>query len=261
MLANFFFKTEQGAILLGSLIIAGAILINGGALKVSESSDTKPSNEVAQAVAPVVQQPVQPQAAAQPAANIPVSVDISGSPVLGNKDAKLTLVEFSDYECPYCKKSFEEVLPDLKKSYIDTGQVKLVYKNLPLSFHQNAAKEAEAALCAKDQGGDVAYYKYHDQIFTKTTSGGTGISIDQLSTIAEDIGLKVTAFQSCLNSGKAKPQVDKDVVIASKVGASGTPTWFLGKTTSSDTIEGISIEGAQPFSAFKKAIDQQLSNN
>ena len=128
-----------------------------------------------------------------------------------------------------------------------------------MPFHQNAAKESEAALCAKDQGGDVIYFKYHDQIFTKTTSGGTGVPLDQLPVIAEDLGLKVTTFQKCLDGGKFKAQVDKDVAEAQKVGASGTPTWFLGKTTPSDSIEGTILVGAQPFSVFKAAIDQELS--
>jgi protein-disulfide isomerase len=262
MLAKALFTTVSGSILLASMIISTSILISGGNLRVKGQTTQKDTNTVAQAAAPIPpQQPAQAQAAAQPNPSAPVKVDISGSPVLGDKNAKLTLVEFSDYECPFCKKSFTELLPELKKNYIDTGKVRLVYKNLPLPFHQNAAKESEAALCAGDQGGNVAYYKYHDQIFTKTTTGGTGIALDQLPVIAEDLGLKVTAFQKCLDSGKFKAQVDKDLAEAQKVGANGTPTWFLGKTTGSDSVEGVIMVGAQPFSVFKTAIDQQLSQN
>lgn len=253
MFAKFLFTRAPGSILLASILISMSILISGGALKVKGLN--------VQAALIPSQNPGQPQVAAQPDPTTPVKVDISGNPVLGDKNAKLTLVEFSDYECPFCKKTFDELLPELKKNYIDTGKVRLIYKNLPLPFHQNSAKESEAALCAQDQGGDVAFYQYHDQIFTKTTSGGTGIALDQLPTMAKEIGLNVSTFQKCLDNGKFKAQVDKDVAEAGKVGASGTPTWFLGKTTGSDSVEGVIMVGAQPFSAFKAAIDQQLSQN
>lgn len=259
MLAKFLFTTVPGSILLGAMVISSAILVSGGNIKI-KSEAQKDNNTVVQAAAPAPsQRPTQPQAPTQPNPSTPVKVDISNSPILGDKNATLTLVEFSDYECPFCKKAFTDILPELKKNYITSGKLRLIYKNLPLPFHQNAAKEAEASLCAKDQGGDTAFYKYHDRIFTKTTSGGTGIALDQLPVIAEDLGLKVIAFQKCLDTGKFKAQVDKDLAEAQKVGANGTPTWFLGKTTSSDSIEGTIIVGAQPFSAFKSAIDQQLS--
>lgn len=262
MLGKFLFTTVPGSILLASLIVSTSILISGGTLKLKGANAPKNEAVAAQAVPQNPSQnaaPAAQQQAAQPNPSGPVKVNITDNPILGDKSAKLTLVEFSDYECPFCKKSFTELLPDLKKNYIDTGKLRLVYKNLPLSFHPNAAKEAEAALCAKDQGGDSAYFKYHDQIFTKTTSGGTGIALDQLPVLAKTVGLDVNAFQKCLDNGKFKSQVDKDLAEAQKAGASGTPTWILGKTTSTDTIEGTIIVGAQPFSAFKSAIDQLLS--
>lgn len=252
------FTTVPGSILLASMIISTAILVSGGTLTLKGDTNQKTNNAAVQAAQPS-QAPALAQAAAQPDPSKPVKVSIAGDPILGDKNAKLTLVEFSDYECPFCKKTFTELLPELKKNYIDTGKVRLVYKDLPLPFHQNAVKEAEAAQCAKDQGGDVAYFKYHDQIFTKTSGGGTGITLEQLPTLAKGIGLNVTQFQKCLDSGKFKAEVDKDLAEAQKVGANGTPTWFLGKTVSGDYVEGITIVGAQPFSAFKTAIDAQLS--
>lgn len=219
------------------------------------------NKQVARVQAAVVQPNQAPSqnAAAQQNPSNPVKVSIAGDPILGDKNAELTLVEFSDYECPFCKKAFTDLLPDLKKDYINTGKLRLVYKDLPLPFHQNAVKEAEAAQCAKDQGGDVAYFKYHDQIFTKTSGGGTGISLDQLPALAKEINLNVAQFQKCLDDGKFKAEVDKDLAEAQKVGASGTPTWFLGKTNSSDTIDGTIIVGAQPYTVFKTAIDKALA--
>lgn len=188
----------------------------------------------------------------------PVKVSVDDDPTLGDKKAKVTLIEFSDYECPFCKKYFTDTYPQIKKDYIDTGKVKLVFRDLPLSFHQNAPKEAEAAECARKQGGDTTYFKYHDQIFTKTTSNGTGLALDQLPVIAKELGLNVNKFQQCLDSGEFKSEVDKDFADAGAVGANGTPTFFIGKSTGNGEIDGIKVVGAQPYSAFKTLIDEQL---
>ncbi len=189
----------------------------------------------------------------------PVKVSIDDDPILGNKDAKLTFIEFSDFECPFCKSFFSTTLSQIKKDYIDTVKVKFVYRDLPLPFHQNAQKEAEAAECAREQGGDQAFFKYHDQIFARTTSNGTGLALDQLSIIANDIGLNGNQLQQCLDSGKFKDEVDKDIADASKAGAGGTPTLFIGKTTSDGIITATKVVGAQPYAVFKTIIDQQLS--
>lgn len=249
---NFFISTPQ-AILIGSVLISIAILINGGIIKLKGTTTRSTTTQAAQTA---VQQAPQAGVLAQPSG--PVKVASADAPVLGNKNAPVTLIEFSDYECPFCKRSFDQLLPELKKNYIDTGKVKLIYRNLPLPFHQNAHKEAEAALCARDQGGDSTYFKFHDQIFTKTTSNGTGLALDQLPVIAGNLGLNVSPFQSCLNSGKYKDYVDKDIAYATQVGANGTPTWFVGKSTSDGIIDGQIIVGAQPISSFQPIIDRLL---
>lgn len=185
-------------------------------------------------------------------------VSVDDDPVLGDKNAPLTLIEFSDYECPFCKRSFDQVLTELKKNYIDTGKVKLVFRDLPLSFHANAHKEAQAAECVRDQGGDETYFKYHDQIFERTTSNGTGLALNQLPVIAKSLNLDVAVFQQCLDSNKYKAEVDNDLADAARVGASGTPTYFIGQSSNDGIINGKVIIGAQPFSAFKAVIDELL---
>jgi protein-disulfide isomerase len=198
-----------------------------------------------------------PQAA--PPENVgPVKVSIDDDPIMGKKDAKLTIIDFSDYECPFCKRYFDDTFSQIKKEYIDTGKIKYVYRDLPLSFHANAHKEAQAAECAREQGGDAVYYKYHDEIFKRTTSNGTGLALDQLSVIANDLGLNGDALQKCLDSEKYKAEVDKDLADAATVGANGTPTFFIGKSTANGIIEGARIVGAQPFSAFQAEIDKLL---
>jgi protein-disulfide isomerase len=188
----------------------------------------------------------------------PVKVSVDDDPVLGDKNAKVTLIDFSDYECPFCKRHFTDTYPQLKKDYIDTGKIKMVFRDLPLNFHANAAREAEAAECARKQGGDTVYFQYHDQIFTKTTSNGTGLALDQLPIIARDLKLNVNQFQQCLDSGEFKSEVEKDLADAAKVGATGTPTFFIGKSTTNGEIDAIKLVGAQPYSAFKTIIDEKL---
>lgn len=203
------------------------------------------------------QQAEQPQALPEEDTS-PQKVSVDDDPILGNKNAKVTLIDFTDYECPFCKRHFDQAYSQLKKDYIDTGKVKMVVRDLPLSFHQNAHKEAQAAECAREQGGDTAYFKYHDEIFKRTTSNGTGLALNQLSIIANDLGLNGNTLQTCLDSEKYKAEVDKDLDDATAVGASGTPTFFIGKSSSDGIINGTKIVGAQAYSAFQAEIDKQL---
>ena len=236
------------AIVFAGVLIAGAVIFRPG--------DAKNAGNLN--IAGVQQQNVAPQ---QPSnqQGVPVKVSTAGAPVLGNANAPLTIVEFSDYECPFCKRSFDEVLPDLKKSYIDTGKLKLVFRNFPLPFHANAEKEAEAALCARSQTNDTSYFKFHDAIFAQTTSNGTGLALTQLPIIAKSLGLDVSQFQQCLDTGKFKDVVNKDIAEGRAAGVSGTPSWFIGPSSKDGTINGTLIVGAQPLSAFKMVIDQQLA--
>ena len=188
----------------------------------------------------------------------PKKVSVDDDPVLGDKNAKVTLIEFSDYECPFCKRYFDETYEQIKKAYVDKGKVKIVFRDLPLDFHANAHKQAQAAECVREQGGDTVYFKYHDEIFKRTTSNGTGLALDQLSVIAQDLGLNGIALQSCIDSDKYKAEVDKDIADAAKVGGTGTPTFFIGKSSPNGVITGTKLVGAQPFSEFQQIIDQEL---
>ena len=241
-----------GSILLGGLIISASILSSSGKLQKLTDSGSVVGAQPSGGPAPTAQQP-----AAQPSGPVKVSVD--NDPVMGDKNAPITLIEFSDYECPFCKRAFTDVLPELKKAYIDTGKVKLVYRDFPLSFHANAQKEAEAAECARSQSNDATYFKFHDQIFTQSTVGGTGLALTQLPVIAKNLGLNVNQFQQCLDSGKFKDEVAKDMADGTAAGVSGTPSWVIGTSSKDGQIEGQLIVGAQPFSAFKVIIDEKLN--
>lgn len=222
-------------------IIAAAVIISGTIIYVNKNS--APANENNN----------------QNSKTVKVSVDDDA--VLGDKNAPVTIIEFSDYECPFCKRHAEEVYPDIKKDYIDTGKVKLVFRDYVAVKGHNplATSEALAAECSREQGGDSMYYKYHDALFAKTTSNGNGMPLSALGTIAKGLGLNVTAFQSCLDSKKYLEEFNKDNADATRAGVSGTPSFFIGKSTADGVIDGTLIVGAQPYASFQAAIDELLS--
>lgn len=239
-------------LILGALILLGAGFF-GGSLW-TENKLLKAGNP---GTVPTAQQAgAQPQAPAQPTNGV-ASVD--DDPVLGDANAPVTIVEFSDYECPFCKRHFDETLPQLIENYVDTGKVKIVYRDLPLSFHDPmATKEAVAANCAREQGGDSKYFHYHDEIFTRTISNGNGLSEADLTTIATDVGLNLNSFNTCLTDPAQEEEVKKDLADAGKAGATGTPTFVIGKSTSNGEIDGDLVVGAQPYAAFQAIIDPLL---
>lgn len=253
------------SILIGALIIGftilwanGVVIVNNPTSGKSLLSFNQPGKQVA-GVTGTGNEPNQPEIPAPPPQPTSAKVSIDGDPVMGDKNAPVTLIEFSDYECPFCKRHFDETYPNLKKDYIDMGKLKLVFRDYPLPFHDPMATvEAIAANCAKDQGGDTAYFKIHDEMFKKTTSNGNGLTKDKIYSIATDLNLNVENLKTCVESGKHKDEVKKDITDGAGAGVSGTPTFFLGKSDPSGTIEGKIIVGAQPYSVFQSAIDELL---
>lgn len=233
-------------ILLGAGFFGGSIWTENKLLK-SGSLGTTPTAQQAGAL---------PQAPEQPTKGV-ASVD--DDPVLGDKNAPVTIIEFSDYECPFCKRHFDETLPQLVKNYVDTGKVKIVFRDFPLGFHDPmATKEAVAANCAREQGGDSKYFEYHGEIFTRTKSNGNGLSEADLTTIATDLGLNLNSFNTCLVDPAQTDEVKKDLADGTAAGASGTPTFVIGKSTSNGEINGDLVVGAQPYAAFQAIIDPLL---
>ncbi len=208
----------------------------------------------------VVADPNAPNAPAAPAEDTsPREVSLDDDPVLGDPDAPVTLVEFSDYECPFCKSYFTDTYPQIKEQYIDTGKVKVVFRDYPLSFHDPlATTQAVAANCARAQGDDATYFTFHDEVFTRTSSNGSGMTEETLTTIATEMGLDVAQFNNCLADESNKEEITKDIEYANTVGVSATPSFFVGKSEGGDTITGTPLIGAQPFSAFQAVIDPLL---
>lgn len=179
----------------------------------------------------------------------PVSKD---DHIRGDKNAKITLIEYSDLECPFCQR-FHPTVRQLLDEY--KGQVNWVYRHFPLSFHANAQKEAEASECAAELGGTDAYWKYIDTIFERTTSNGTGFALDKLVPLAKEVGLDEGKFKECLDSGKMAARIQKDFSEGQSAGVDGTPGNIL--LTKSGT--SVVVPGAVPLEMLKSQVDQLLA--
>ena len=253
-----FLNTIPGAIITGAVIISLSILISAGVIQIKGVTPTTATAPGLIAQAPTT--PTQLAAAPQPAEDTsPKQVSVDDDPILGDKNAQVTLIEFSDYECPFCKRHFDQTYPQLVKTYVDTGKVKIVFRDFPLSFHDPmATKEAIAANCAREQGADKKYFEFHDEIFKRTTSNGKGLDNEKIKTIATDLKLNINSFSSCLSNKTNEDEVKKDIADGTAAGASGTPTFIIGKSSGNGKVNGDLVVGAQPFTAFQAVIDPLL---
>ncbi|HLC96180.1 MAG TPA: DsbA family protein [Candidatus Nanoarchaeia archaeon] len=193
-------------------------------------------------------QPSAPAAAPSPSAPAPSpTIDMkalaSNDPVEGDPNAPVTIIEFSDFECPFCGRFYGDTLGQIRSQYIDTGKVKLVYRDFPLSFHPNAQKAAESAECANEQG---KFWEMHDMLFESGVQGG----VATFKQYAANIGLNTATFNSCLDSGKYASETAADMNEGSAAGIRGTPGFI---------INGRLVSGAQPFSAFQQVIEAALA--
>lgn len=223
------------SIIVAAIVIAGALFMvnKGDSPKVADNNDGSTGQE----------------------ANVggsmkPISED---DHILGNPNAEVIIVEYSDTECPFCKR-FHDTMHQVIDEYGKDGKVAWVYRHFPLAqLHPKAAKEAEATECAFDQGGNTAFWAYTDRLYEVTPSNN-GLDLDQLPVIAADVGLDVREFERCLDDGDNKKKVADSLADAFAAGGRGTPhnIMLVGD-------ERVAIPGAQPFSTMKAAIDAVLA--
>jgi len=223
-----------------TVVLIGLIIIGGYIIFFRDNSTT------GNAVAPTAGEPAF------------VSASVDDDAVIGDANAPVTIIEFSDYQCPFCRKFWSETYPSIKSQYIDTGKVKLVFRDFPLtSIHPMAQPAAEAAECVREQGGDSAYFEMHDKIFAEQNildsgsaagpvTGTISYTNNDLKDWAKDLGYDIG---SCLDSGKFRSEVSKDTSDAQAAGGRGTP-YFV--------VNGKPLSGAQPFAAFQQVIESEL---
>jgi len=218
-----------GAILLAAILISGTLILTRG--------QTTGSNNIAQVGGQV----------AQPSVG-PVDIQISADDhILGNKNAKVTIVEFADFRCPFCERWYTQVGQQLISDYVNTGKARFIFKNYAFLGPQSVLA-SEAAECATDQG---KFWQYHDWLYgNQAPESDLGYySKDNLVKYAGKVGLNTSQFSSCLDAGKYSKKVSEDLAYGQKIGVTGTPTTF---------INGQMIVGAQPYETFKTAIENAL---
>jgi protein-disulfide isomerase len=181
-----------------------------------------------------------------------VTVSFDHAPIKGDPKATLILIEFSDYQCPFCGKFFHTTLPEIDRAYIQAGKLRHVLRDYPLPMHAHAAKAAEAADCAGEQG---KYWEMHDLLFSHQQALG----LDQLTGYAKELKLDEKFFETCLTTGKFKEKIARDIADGQRVGVSGTPSFILGVTTDGKTIKGSVITGTKPFPFFKDLMESMLA--
>jgi protein-disulfide isomerase len=171
--------------------------------------------------------------------------EISGGTgtTLGSASAPVTIIEFSDFQCSFCKRFWAETLPKLKEAYIDTGKARFIYRHFAI-LGKHSEQAALAASCAAEQG---KFWEYHDQLFRN--QGGLAFTEAKLKQYAGDIGLNVKVFAACLGTGKHKERVEHETTAAANLGGRGTPFFIVNQRP---------LVGAQPYVVFQKMIDEEL---
>ncbi|HLD02845.1 MAG TPA: DsbA family protein, partial [Candidatus Nanoarchaeia archaeon] len=192
-----------------------------------------------------VQAPTQQQAPEQPEY---VDASADDDPAIGKDKAPITIIEFSDFQCPFCERFYSQTLPQVKANYIDTGKARLVYRDFPLSFHPNALPAAIAGECADEQG---RFFEYHDMLFDNQAAWSP-LSDTKITFVgyAKALGMDEKKFETCLADPKIRAEVQADENDGTSYGVSGTPSFF---------INGRLLVGAQPYAAFQQAIEEELS--
>jgi protein-disulfide isomerase len=195
-----------------------------------------------------------PQQQVPAAPQVPQSMSVKGDAinVLGKSDAPLTMVEFTDYQCPFCGRFEATTFPEIKKNYIDTGKMRLIVRDLPLEgLHPFAMKAAQAAHCASDQG---KFWEMKDLLFKNQNK----LDADSLTGYAtKDLALNADTFKKCMADGKHLKEIGAEARYAQSLGITGTPTFIVGKTAG-DSVEGRVIVGALPIENFAAVIDEEL---
>ena len=232
-----------GAIVLGSALIAASIYFGLAGLG-SASPLTAAVNGGDSGT-----EPAQPSAPTNPTApSAPVDVTVGDLPILGDPNAPVLIVEWSDYQCPFCKRAFDDAITKIRDQYIESGEVAFAYRDFAfLGPESNAA--SNAARCANEQG---KFWEYHDELWEQHPGSGHGdhLTADNLKAIAADLGLNTTQFNACVDTEKYAQAVLDDTSAGRSAGVSGTPTTF---------VNGRIVNGAQPFSAFQAVIEDELS--
>ena len=247
-------KSTFNGLVIGLIVIVGIAAFFAGSYVSNLNSNQISGQDLDDAIAKLELKILQSQLPTkQPTPQVKISAD--DDPIIGNPDAPIMIIEFSDFQCPFCARFHIQTLPLILEQYIDQGKVKLVFRDFPIqSIHPNALSASVAAECANEQG---KFREMHDMLFDNQNQWNKQETVDALSLFskyATEIQLDQKTFDSCLTSGKYIEEIRKDLDDGRDYGVSGTPGFFVGN----DIIGFVELKGAQPFDSFKKIIDAQL---
>jgi protein-disulfide isomerase len=247
-------KSTFNGLVIGVIILVGVAAFFAGSYTSNLNSEQITEEDLDKALSKLELKLLQDQLPTKQAA-VPVKISADDDPIIGNPDAPITIIEFSDFQCPFCARFHTQTLPSILEEYIEQGKVKLVFRDFPIqSIHPNALPASVAAECANDQS---KFREMHDMLFEKQNEWNKLETTDALalfSQYASSMEIDQETFDSCLVSGKHIPEIKKDLEDGQGYGVSGTPGFFVGN----DKIGFVELKGAQPFESFKKVIDAQL---
>jgi protein-disulfide isomerase len=195
--------------------------------------------------------PSQPQAQAQPVSDKVSMAFTPGGFSVGKDDAPLVLVEYTDYQCPFCQRFHNDAYAQLKTNFIDTGKLRFVSRDFPLDFHENARRSAVAARCAAEQG------KYWELRHTMIVNASQ-LQPDKIVGYAQSASMDVAKFKTCVDSDKYRAAIDKDVAEGTAAGVNGTPSFVLGRVENGK-LDGVRLVGAMPYQQFEAKINEMLA--
>jgi protein-disulfide isomerase len=247
-------KASFKGIIIGVIILVGVASFFAGSYTSNLNSNQISQEDLDEAIAKLELKILQNQLPTKQASP-PVEISVDNDPVIGNPDAPITIIEFSDFQCPFCARFYTQTLPLILEEYVEQGKVKLVFRDFPIqSIHPNALPASVAAECANDQN---KFREMHDILFEKQNEWNKLETVDALSMFSQyaaNMQLDQGIFESCLTSEKHIPEIQKDLNDGRDYGITGTPGFFVGN----EKTGFIEVKGAQPFDSFKKIIDAQL---
>jgi protein-disulfide isomerase len=247
-------KSTFNGLIIGLILVVGIAAFFAGSYTSNLNSNQISEEDLQDAIAKLELKVLQNQLpTSQP--KLPMKISADDDPIIGNPDAPITIIEFTDFQCPFCARFHTQTLPLILEEYIEQGKVKLVVRDFPIqSIHPNAVAASVASECANEQG---KVKEMHDMLFYNQNEWNkqeTGDALSLFSQYATEIQLEQKTFDSCLTSGKYLEEIKKDLDDGRDYGVSGTPGFFIGN----DQIGYVELKGAQPFDSFKKVIDAQL---
>ena len=247
-------KSTFKGLVIGLIVIVGVAAFFAGSYVSNFNSNQISEEDLEETIAKLELKILQNQLPTEQP-KLPMKISADNDPIIGDPNAPITIIEFSDFQCPFCARFYTQTLPLIHEEYIQQGKVKLVFRDFPIqSIHPNALPASAAAECANEQD---KFKEMHDMLFENQNEWSRQETADTLilfSQYAGEMQLEQEVFDSCLTNGKYIEEIRKDLRDGQIYGVEVTPGFFIGN----DEVGYVKMEGAQPFQSFKKVIDSQL---